>query len=215
MVVLKQARHERSLDKETGRFAAGGLKFSDAATSGKNYGFDAQAFLESCGGTVLFTKEDEDLYDSIYGKAAGEYYAAGCKSKDRVAVAEERARDMKSGFRTLQTFLEDRGVFLYRIQGRGNLVTVITINPGLMVQARIDGQYATLTADEAYERRQIATAEGNIARAVDVISAVSHGNAIKVNEVVGKMVVRGVERAKERQESRISVERIGVSRADG
>ena len=203
--VLSKALEQKALDVDSGRFIAGGLKFSDDATSGKNYGWDAAAYLYSCGGTIEFTKEDEDIYNSIYEKAAGEYHAQGMKTRERMAKAEDYGKAMKSGFQTLQNYLEDRGIYLYRIQGRGNLVTLITIDPSFMVQTRINGQFVALQAKDAYEARQVSTAEGNIARAADVIAAVSKGDNSKVHQILGNMVNRGIEKAKAKQAARIAL----------
>ena len=203
MALLNKALELKALDFESGRYSAGGLQFSKK--SGKNYGFDAAVYVQTCGGSVFYTEEDEDTYDSIYEKAAGEYHAGGQKTRERIDKAKEYGEAMKRGFQTLQNYMEDRGHYLYRIQGRGNLVTVITINPDLIVQTRVKGQFVNLPAKDAYEARQVATAEGNIARAVNVISSVSNGSESKVNEVVSNMVKRGIEKAKEKQEARIAI----------
>jgi len=207
--LLSKALENKTLDVHSGRFTAGGLRVKES-TTGKNYGYDAAAYFFSCGGTILFTEEDEDLYDSIYDKAAGEYHSTtkGRTTKERITNAIEHGVSMKRGFQTLQNFMEDRGHYLYRIQGRSNLVTTITIDPDLIVEARVNGDITRMPAKEAYERRQVATAEGNIVRAVNVIASVAEGDENKVADVANRMLQRSIAKAKEKQASRVALEQI-------
>jgi hypothetical protein len=207
LALLSKALEDKALDVHSGRFTAGGLRFKES-TTGKNYGYDAAAYVFSNGGSVLFTEEDEDMYDNIYEKAAGEYHSENRSTKERINAAQEHGVSMKRGFQTLQNFLEDRGHHLYRIQGRGNLVTTITIDPDMIVETRVNGEMTKMPAKEAYEHRQVATAEGNIIRAVNVIASVAEGDEEKVAAFANGMLQRSIAKSREKQASRVALEQI-------
>jgi hypothetical protein len=192
---LQDALQDKALNPRTGRYD--GVVFDSAM--GRNYGAPAARVLLESNGTLYYTDEDEDLYNNIYEKAAGEFYSVAGRSKEKIESATMHGHEMRSGFQTLARYLEDRGMALYRIQGAGNNVRTITIFPDLEVLTKVDGQSIRLPASEAYLLRQQKVAEGSVTRLMTTASMLPNVSASNVRNIVHQIADTALATATRRQ----------------
>ena len=140
------------------------------------YGAAAASVLELGNGTLTFTREDEDMYQTIYHKAAAMYFAPSAKTHEKVLTGIENAHVMRAGFTNLAVYLDKtHGMGMYRVNmaGSGSKVGAITVDPDYVVDhaTGLTAREAQFTRDRKALKGQLGATYKRQARAIGPAAA--------------------------------------------